>query len=102
MAEMSRATSVSSCSRLGGFVALRSVAMVSFVASIGPPGSASEIAMPATNGARTIRAHSSSVKSLFVVTPSSSRLAMGTYVARLDLHGVRPVHHAAGHGAGLL
>ena len=42
--------------------------MVSFVASMGPPGSASEIAMPATNGARTTRDHSSSVKSLFVVT----------------------------------
>ena len=34
---------------------------------MGPPGSASEIASPATNGARTIRAHSSSEKSLFVV-----------------------------------
>ena len=47
--------------------------MVSFVASIGPPGSASEIAMPATNGARTTRDHSSSVKSLFVVMAASPR-----------------------------
>ena len=66
----SRATSASSCSRLGGLVAVFSVAIVSLVASIGPPGSASEIAIPATNGARTIRRHSSSVKSLFVVTTS--------------------------------
>jgi hypothetical protein len=41
-------------------------ALVSLTASIGPPGSASEIAMPATSGARPRRAHSSSVKSVFV------------------------------------
>src|SRR3954447_12095198 len=44
------------------------VAIVSLAASIGPPGSANEIARPATNGARTTRVHSSSGKSLFVVT----------------------------------
>ena len=64
---ISSATSASSCSRLGGLVADLSVAIVSLAASIGPPGSASEIAMPAMNGARTIRVHSSSVKSSFVV-----------------------------------
>src|SRR5690349_3970510 len=69
----SRATSARSCSRLGGLVADRIVAIVSFAASIGPPGSASEIARPATNGARTIRAQSSSEKSLFVVTPHTFR-----------------------------
>ena len=59
--------------RLGGFVELLSVATVSFVASMGPPGSASA-SVPATNGARTIRDHSFSLKSLFVVTgfPSGS------------------------------
>ena len=36
------------------------VAMVSFVSSIGPPGSAIEIAIPATNGPRRKRTHSSS------------------------------------------
>jgi hypothetical protein len=35
--------------------------------SIGPPGSANVIAMPATIGERTTVAHSSSVKSAFVV-----------------------------------
>jgi hypothetical protein len=40
-----------------------SVAAVSLTASIGPPGSAREMASPATNGARLSRAHSSSVKS---------------------------------------
>src|SRR4051812_29889676 len=44
-----------------------SVAAVSLTASIGPPGSAREIAIPATNGARLSRAHSSSVKSTLVV-----------------------------------
>jgi hypothetical protein len=48
-------------------VTVFSVAAVSLTASIGPPGSASEIAMPATNGARLRRVHSSSVKSAFVV-----------------------------------
>src|SRR3954454_7656660 len=43
------------------------VADVSLTTSIGPPGSDSEIAMPATNGARLSRAHSSSVKSALPV-----------------------------------
>ena len=49
-------------------MAVRTVAIVSLVASMGPPGSASEIAMPATIGARSTRVHSSSVKSVLVVT----------------------------------
>src|SRR6188472_4463948 len=64
---ISSATSVSSCSRLGGLVADFRVAIVSLAASIGPPGSASEIARPATKGPRTILVHSSSVKVSFVV-----------------------------------
>ena len=53
---------------------LRIVAIDSLAASMGPPGSANEIANPATMGARTMRDHSSSVKALFDVTalPSSS------------------------------
>ena len=51
---------------------VRSVAAVSFTASIGPPGSASEIAMPAMNGARLSCVHSSSVKSVFDVMSASS------------------------------
>ena len=47
-----------------------SAAAVSFASSIGPPGSDSEIAMPATNGARLIRAQSSSVKSALPVIPA--------------------------------
>src|SRR5688500_3087540 len=83
---MSRATSVSSCSRLGGVWALFNAAMVSFVASMGPPGSASEIAIPATKGARTTRDHSSSVKSLFVVivVPSGQPLLGIVYVVGLE------------------
>src|SRR5215203_7389205 len=69
---ISRATSVSSCSRLGGLVADLTVAIVSLAISIGPPGSASEIAIPATSGARRTRTHSSSLKSLLVVTTLSS------------------------------
>ena len=42
-------------------------ALDSLSASIGPPGSASVIAIPATRGARPSRAHSSSVKSALVV-----------------------------------
>src|SRR3954452_12767507 len=42
-------------------------AAVSFASSIGPPGSDSEIAMPATNGARLTRVHSSVVKSALSV-----------------------------------
>src|SRR6478735_5228221 len=64
---MSSATSLSSCSRDGGFVADLIEAIDSLAASIGPPGSASVIAMPATNGARTTRTHSSSEKSALVV-----------------------------------
>src|SRR3954453_1243423 len=44
-----------------------STAAVSLSASIGPPGSASEMPIPATIGARFSRAHSSSVKSAFEV-----------------------------------
>ena len=51
------------------------VAIDSFAASMGPPGSASEIAIPATIGARTIRAHSSSVKSSLIVKACPSVLA---------------------------
>jgi hypothetical protein len=65
---ISRAISVSSCSRLGGLVADLIVAIDSFVTSMGPPGSAREIAIPATNGARRTLIHSSSVKSLLAVT----------------------------------
>jgi len=51
----------SSSSWLGGVdVALR-VAIVSLASSIGPPGSAIEMASPATNGARRSRTHSCSV-----------------------------------------
>ena len=57
----------------GRVVAVRTDAIVSLVASIGPPGSASEIAMPATIGARMTRVHSSSVKSFLVVTYASFR-----------------------------
>ena len=60
--------SVTSCSRLEGFVADFTVAIDSFAASIGPLGSAREMARPATNGARTIRRHCSSEKSFLVVT----------------------------------
>ena len=49
-------------------MAVLSAAIDSFTASIGPPGSASEIAIPATIGERSRRAHSSSVKSALVVT----------------------------------
>ena len=58
---MSCDTSMSSCSRDGGVEACFKVAIVSWDNSIGPPGSASEIAIPATNGARRRRFHSSSV-----------------------------------------
>src|SRR4051794_21942727 len=64
---MSRAISVNSCSRVGGFVAALMEAIDSLAASIGPPGSASVIAIPATKGARTTRTQSSSEKSAFVV-----------------------------------
>src|ERR671918_897595 len=80
---MSRASSATNCSRLAGFVAALSVAIVSFAVSMGPPGSAREIARPATNGARTIRSQSSSEKSLLVVTarPFIRRPAVGLYAA---------------------
>src|SRR6266540_1946184 len=67
----SNATDVSSSSWLGGSVADRRDAIVSLVSSIGPPGSAIEIAKPATNGARRIRIHSSSVKSFLDVMATS-------------------------------
>src|SRR5215211_2090505 len=47
----SKAISVSSCSRVGGLVADFKDAADSLASSIGPPGSAREIAIPATNGA---------------------------------------------------
>src|SRR5688572_14769036 len=53
------------------------VALVSLNASIGPPGSASEIAMPARNGARLTRVHSSSLKSVLEVMISSGSLVAG-------------------------
>src|SRR4051812_8320659 len=64
----SRAISLRSCSRLGGLVADLTVAIVSRPISNGPPGSASEMAIPATNGARRILIHSSSGNASFVVT----------------------------------
>src|SRR4051794_13966816 len=64
---MSSAPSAPSCSRRDGLVADLIIAIASLAASIGPPGSASAIASPATNGARTIRVHSSSEKSFLVV-----------------------------------
>jgi hypothetical protein len=48
-------------------ITVRIAAVDSFSASIGPPGSASEIALPATSGDRPSRVHSSSVKSSRVV-----------------------------------
>jgi hypothetical protein len=59
--------SASNGSRLGGLVADLRAAIDSFAVSNGPPGSARVIARPATNGARAMRDHSSSEKSLFVV-----------------------------------
>src|SRR6187455_2489376 len=56
-----------------------SEAIDSLSASIGPPGSASEIARPATSGARPSRVHSSSVKSALVVMSGPYR---GTARAR--------------------
>src|SRR5215212_8867042 len=70
----SKAISASSCSRVGGLVADFKDAEDSLASSIGPPGSAREIAIPATNGARRTRIHSSSVKSLFVVMTRPSPL----------------------------
>jgi hypothetical protein len=62
------------------------VAIDSLAISIGPPGSANEIAIPATNGARRTRTHSSSVKSLFVVMthPPSPNVARHAIAARLS------------------
>ena len=59
-----------------------SVAEVSLTSSIGPPGSASEIAIPATNGPRLSRVHSSSPKSALVVIGASSvtRRSQAAYV----------------------
>jgi hypothetical protein len=67
MTWMSRATAASNSCWLGGTVAARSVAIPSFEISIGPPGSAIVIAIPATIGARRTRSHSSSVKDAFDV-----------------------------------
>ena len=49
----------------------RNDATVSLASSIGPPGSASEIATPTTSGARRTRVHSSSVKSCLDVMATS-------------------------------
>jgi hypothetical protein len=54
-------TATRSSSSVGGAPAARIAAMLSLVSSIGPPGSASETAKPATVGARRRAAHSSSV-----------------------------------------
>ena len=54
-------------------VTVFNVAAVSFANSIGPPGSENVIAMPATNGARLSRVHSSSLKSALPVIRNSSR-----------------------------
>src|SRR5215211_7632335 len=80
--------SASSCSRVGGLVADFKDAADSLASSIGPPGSAREIAIPATNGARRTRIHSSSVKSLFVVM---------TRLYPLNLCR-RPAWHVSRHG----
>src|SRR6187401_3463097 len=85
---MSRATSVTSSSRLEGFVADLTVAIDSFAASIGPLGSAREMARPATNGARTIRLHSSSEKSLLVVMAGPFRPEAGGWAARGRPHAL--------------
>jgi len=61
IAMMSCDRAVRSSSSDGGDEAALSVAIVSCVISMGPPGSAIEIAMPAIIGARRSRAHSSSV-----------------------------------------
>ena len=66
-----RATAANSSSWLGGRVADRNDATDSLATSIGPPGSASEIATPATSGARRIRVHSWSVKSCSDVMATS-------------------------------
>src|SRR4029453_15987584 len=67
----SRATAASSSSWLGGRVADRNDAIVPLAPSMRPPGSAGEIATPATRGARRIRVHSSSVKSCLDVMATS-------------------------------
>ena len=57
---------------LAGGTVGRSVAIISFEISIGPPGSAIVIAIPATKGARSTRCHSSSVNDAFdVMDPPS-------------------------------
>ena len=61
---------------LGGFVAALIDAIDSLAASIGPPGSASVMAIPATNGALTTRTQSSSGKSAFVVTDVSLHVSL--------------------------
>ena len=66
-------------------MAVLAVAIVSLVASMGPPGSANEIAIPATIGARTTRAHSSSVKSSLVLNVCPSALARPADVMLLSL-----------------
>jgi hypothetical protein len=52
-------------------------------ATLGPPGSASEIATPATRGARRIRVHSWSVKSCLDVRAASCERASAVEPAKL-------------------
>jgi len=54
-------TATSRGSSLPGWEVALSAAIVSCVSSMGPPGSAREMAMPATSGERRSDAHSSSV-----------------------------------------
>ena len=63
---------------LGGTVAARSVAIISFEISIGPPGSAIVMAIPATIGARSTRSHSSSVNdaSMSCIPPIAQRVSL--------------------------
>ena len=69
-------TTSSSSSCVGGAPTPRRVAIVSLESSIGPPGSASEIAMPAIIGARRTRTHSSSVNAASAVMSNSFRLGL--------------------------
>src|SRR3954452_15310518 len=98
---MSSATSATSCSRLDGFVADLIVAIDSFAASMGPPGSASAMARPATNGARTIRVHSSSEKSFLVVTTCPFVRGRWLACASVGSHPHLSLHGRAGPCHGL-
>ncbi len=70
-------------------MALFIAAIVSLAASIGPPGSAKVIASPAIIGALTMRVHSSSSKSILVVTAGpSGRLADTATLAQTPTVGL--------------